>query len=136
MRETLTTITTQTLKMDSATINFILNSSKEGKHINLHDDSLRPIISYLKEDQKAIRLYGNNLILTEIGEEILRQNGWDNYLKNIDYKEEIKLRKTKVDLELAEKMLKEFKITKFFAWGGFIIGILLLLKEVYLLFKE
>ncbi|MCG2462050.1 hypothetical protein K8352_14920 [Flavobacteriaceae bacterium F89] len=44
---------------------------------------------------------------------------------------ELEYRKTKVDLDLAEKTLKEFPITKFLAWGGFIIAFLLLLKEIY-----
>lgn len=48
-------------------------------------------------------------------------------------KEEIESKKSKVDLELAEKMLKEFPKTKWFARIGAFIGIVLMLKELYIL---
>ena len=50
-------------------------------------------------------------------------------------REKLEVRKTEVDLDLAEKTLKEFPRTKFLAWSGFIIGVLLLLKELYIILK-
>lgn len=57
---------------------------------------------------------------------------YDNLLKN-SQKEEIDFEKSKVDLDLAKKMLKEFPKTKWFARIGFAIAILLALKELYIL---
>jgi hypothetical protein len=48
-------------------------------------------------------------------------------------KERLEFEKSKIDLELAEKMLKEFPKTKWFARIGFIIAIVLMLKELYIL---
>jgi hypothetical protein len=45
------------------------------------------------------------------------------------------LNKTNTDLELAEKTLKEFPKTKWFARIGFFIAIVLALKELYILLK-
>ena len=46
------------------------------------------------------------------------------------------LNKTNTDLELAEKTLKEFPKTKWFARIGFFIAIVLALKELYILIKK
>ena len=48
-------------------------------------------------------------------------------------RERIEFEKSKIDLELSKNMLKEFPKTKWFARIGFIIGLLLLLKELYVL---
>ena len=48
-------------------------------------------------------------------------------------KENIEFEKSKIDLELSKKMLEEFPKTKWFARIGFIIGIVLMLKELYIL---
>lgn len=45
-------------------------------------------------------------------------------------RENLELEKIKVDLALAQKTLKEFPRTKFLAWGGFIIGITLLVFRI------
>ena len=45
------------------------------------------------------------------------------------------LNKTNTDLELAEKTLKEFPKTKWFARIGLFIAIVLALKELYILIK-
>lgn len=50
-------------------------------------------------------------------------------------REKLEVRKTEVDLDLAEKTLKDLPRTKFLAWSGFIIAILLLLKELYTVIK-
>lgn len=54
---------------------------------------------------------------------------------SIEEKENIEFEKLKIDLDLAKKMLKEFPRTKFLSWAGFIIAILLLLKELYIILK-
>jgi hypothetical protein len=59
----------------------------------------------------------------------------EKYLKikeDIELKE-IESKKTKAELDLAEKTLNEFPKTKWFARIGFIIGIILMLKELYIL---
>lgn len=50
-------------------------------------------------------------------------------------KEIIEFEKSKVDLELAKKTLKEFPRTKWFARIGFVIAVVLALKELYMLLK-
>ncbi|MEI6865532.1 hypothetical protein [Flavicella sp.] len=51
-------------------------------------------------------------------------------------KEDLEFEKSKVDLELAKKMLEEFPKTKLFARIGLIIGIVLLLKELYMILDK
>ncbi len=74
------------------------------------------------------------------GIEIVKNGGWIEYLKREarkskfnSKKEKLEFDKSKVDLKLAKKMLEEFPKTKWFARIGFIIGIVLMLKELYIL---
>lgn len=46
------------------------------------------------------------------------------------------LEKSEVDFELAKRTLEEYPKTKWFARIGFIIAIILALKELYILFKQ
>lgn len=57
-----------------------------------------------------------------------------NNIKKREKEFEIEIKKT--DLKLAKETLKEFPKTKWFARIGFFIAILLMLKELYLLFKK
>jgi hypothetical protein len=77
---------------------------------------------------------------TGITETFIKQGGFtkseNEYLKQEKYekeKERIEFEKSKIDLELAKRMLEEFPKTKWFARIGFIIGIVLMLKELYIL---
>lgn len=56
-----------------------------------------------------------------------------NRVKKKSEKEQVEFEKSKVDLELAKKTLEEFPKTKWFARIGFIIGVVLMLKELYIL---
>lgn len=65
-----------------------------------------------------------------------KQGGFKKLYKDLKQKEKrdkLEFKKSKVDLKLSEETLKEFPRTKWFARIGFIIGILLLLKELYIL---
>lgn len=81
------------------------------------------------EDDKRYSTYS----ITKKGEKLLSQ-----ITKQIEYnaeKERIEFEKSKIDLELAQKMLKEFPKTKQFARIGLFIAIVLALKELYILLK-
>jgi hypothetical protein len=91
-----------------------------------------------------IRRNNELCIVEELGFEIYKDGGWNKYktekkLLEVDQnkqqkrKEELEIRKSNIDLELAERTLKEFPKTKWFARIGFIIGIVLILKELYIL---
>jgi hypothetical protein len=72
--------------------------------------------------------------ITEKGEKTLK-----NIIKELEYeaeKDRIEFEKSKIDLELARKMLKEFPKTKWFARIGLFIAIVLALKELYILLKK
>ncbi|WP_392348303.1 hypothetical protein [uncultured Polaribacter sp.] len=82
----------------------------------------------------------NRYALFEKGLEVLEVGGWKMYQqllkekKNREAEKEIiDFEKSKIDLVLAKKMLEEFPKTKWFARIGFIIGIVLMLKELYIL---
>jgi len=63
----------------------------------------------------------------------------ETYISEENYreqKERLELRKTQVDLDLAEKMLEEYPKTKWFARIGFFIGITLAIFEVIKWLKE
>lgn len=64
-----------------------------------------------------------------------KQGGFKSLYKDLKEqrkRDKLDFKKTKTDLKLAKKTLNEFPRTKFLAWGGFIIGVLLLLKELYI----
>ena len=78
--------------------------------------------------------HGNcTYLITEKGEKYLKQ-----ITENLDYeaeKERIEFEKSKTDLVLAQKMLKEFPKTKMFSRISLFIAIVLALKELYILIK-
>ncbi len=68
-----------------------------------------------------------------------RQGGFKkvfNDLKEKRKQERIELRKAKVDLELAEKMLKEYPKTKWIARISFLIGIIALIVSIIQLLSK
>jgi predicted transcriptional regulator len=82
------------------------------------------------EDEKRNCIYS----VTDKGKKFLTQMiEEDKYLAE---KEKIEFEKSKIDLVLAQKMLKEYPYTKFLAIIGAVIGILLGLKELGILIKK
>lgn len=86
--------------------------------------------SLIIEDDQRNCIYS----ITDKGEKFLTQIIEEH--KYIAEKERIEFEKSKIDLELAQKMLKEFPKTKWFARIGFFIAIVLALKELYILLKR
>jgi hypothetical protein len=85
--------------------------------------------SLIVEDDNRNSTYS----ITDKGQKILTQIiDEDKYLAE---KERIEFEKSKIDLELSQKMLKEFPKTKWFARIGLFIAIVLALKELYILLK-
>lgn len=94
---------------------------------NMHDRSLIKL-----EPLKEYRCD-----LEEFGFKVYNQGGWIKHLQNektksdfISEKELLDFEKSKVDLELAKKMLKEYPYTKWFARIGFVIALILMLLEM------
>jgi len=85
--------------------------------------------SLIVEDDNRDSIYS----ITEKGEEFLTQIIEEH--KYVAEKERIEFEKSKIDLELSKKMLKEFPKTKWFARIGLFIAIVLALKELYILLK-
>mgnify|MGYP005862073357 CR=1 FL=1 len=69
--------------MDSKKIDSILNLANKNNPINIEDNNLRPILGYLRDDVKAIMLYDGKVLLTEIGKDIIKKDGWDNYQNDL-----------------------------------------------------
>ena len=111
-----------------------LNNEQIGELI-LNIRSLNPKISEVYEGNIGIILTKNGLTksfldnggFTKMENDLI----WEN--NKIKEREEIEFKKSKIDLELSKKILEEFPRTKWFARIGFIISIILLLKEVLLL---
>lgn len=96
----------------------------------LKDIDLLEKNNLILEDNKKYLLYS----ITEKGERYLKQLDEDD--KYNAEKERIEFEKSKIDLVLAQKMLKEYPYTKWLAIIGAIIGILLGLKELSILIKK
>ncbi|KIA86397.1 hypothetical protein [Flavobacterium sp. AED] len=80
--------------------------------------------SLIVEDDNRDSIYS----ITDKGEEFLTQIiEEDKYLAE---KERIEFEKSKIDLDLAQKMLKEYPYTKWFARIGFVIAIVLAVLEI------
>ena len=116
--------------------------------VNLRDEDLYPKIDEYFDRSVFLKnidfLESNSLIteddnrdsifsITDKGEKFLAQIIEEQ--KYFDEKERIEFEKSKIDLELAQKMLKEFPKTKWFARIGLFIAIVLALKDLYILLK-
>lgn len=108
--------------------------------VNLRDQGIYPKIYEHFERKSFLRsisvLLANHLIvedesiylITEKGERYLEQ-----VIKELEYnseKERIEFEKSKIDLDLAQKMLKEYPYTKWFARISFLIAIVLAVLEI------
>lgn len=83
-----------------------------------------------------VELIGKNKYrLTQKGY-LANEIGFEKWLAENKRKQILEDEKIRVELDLAEKTLKEFPKTKWFARVGFIIGIILLIKEVIELIIE
>jgi hypothetical protein len=84
----------------------------------------------------------NRFRITKKGLDIFNMGGWIKHIEieknKADFlaeKEILDFEKSKVDLDLAKKMLKEFPKTRLFSRIGLFIAIVLALKELYILVK-
>ena len=88
-----------------------------------------------------IRLQSQLCIIEQKGRDVYKEGGWIKYLQNnkkrneelrekIKEKQDLELEKSKVDLELAKKILKEYPKTKWSARIGLIIAILLVIIDI------
>ncbi|GGG44718.1 hypothetical protein [Bizionia arctica] len=84
-----------------------------------------------------IKIERNRYVISELGMDIIDLGGWSKYQnflmqEKINEKDikQIEFEKSKVDLELAKKMLKEYPKTKLIARISIIIGICLAILEV------
>ncbi|MBW4971621.1 hypothetical protein KZY98_14240 [Croceibacter atlanticus] len=98
-------------------------------------------LNYMLLELKLItQIETNYLILTNKGFQIIISGGWIKHNSDIlenknksNKRDEFELKKLKLETKIAENVLKEFPKTKWFARIGFITGIVLLLKELYIL---
>ena len=116
-------------------VGLVLKSPPENKPRN--------VVKQFSSNRKNHIMNDSLIIETEHGNctYLITQKG-ENYLKQIteklDYeaeKERIEFEKSKTDLVLAQKMLKEFPKTKLFSRISLFIAIVLALKELYILIK-
>ena len=88
-----------------------------------------------------IRLQSQLCIIEQKGRDVYKEGGWIKYLQNnkkrneelrekIKEKEDLELEKSKVDLELAKKILKEYPKTKWYARIGLLLAILLAIIDI------
>ena len=82
------------------------------------------VISSLVSEYGLLKKNGVIYSLTKKGSEF-------KSFEDIENLENLEVEKLKTDLKLAQETLKEFPKTKFLSWAGFIIAVLLLLKELY-----
>ena len=80
--------------------------------------------SLIIEDDNRDSIYS----ITDKGEKFLIQIIEEH--KYIAEKERIEFEKSKIDLDLAQKMLKEYPYTKWFARIGFLIAVVLAVLEI------
>lgn len=129
-------------------IDFNLNLLKDGLDIRALE--FRNIDKKILDNEKSLALFktmiSESLIFTDQyhsiqlstrGYEILTNGGWLKYVENeksksdfLTKKEIVDFEKSKVDLELAKKILKEYPYTKWFARIGFAIALILAVLEL------
>ena len=133
--------------MNDSLVREYLNFFKN-ENVDLRNDKINEKIDFYFERTSFLNnitiLENNSLItetehgncvylITEKGKKFLKQ-----ITDKLDYeteKERIEFEKSKTDLMLAKKMLKEFPKTKLIARISIFIAVLLALKELYILVK-
>ena len=129
-------------------IDFNLNLLKDGLDIRALE--LRNTDKKILDDEKSLALFKrmnsesliftdqfNRIQLSTIGYEILTNGGWLKYAENeksksdfLAKKEALDFEKSKIDLDLAQKMLKEYPYTKWFARISIFIAVVLAILEL------
>ena len=129
-------------------IDFNLNLLKDGLDIRALE--LRNTDNKILNDEKSLALFktmiSESLIFTDQyhsiqlstnGYEILANGGWLRYVENeksksdfLAKKEALDFEKSKIDLDLAQKMLKEYPYTKWFARISIFIALVLAILEL------
>lgn len=129
-------------------IDFNLNLLKDGLDIRALE--LRNIDKKILDNEKSLALFktmiSESLIFTDQyhsiqlstrGYEILTNGGWLKYVENeksksdfLAKKEIVDFEKSKIDLDLAQKMLKEYPYTKWFARISIFIAVFLAILEI------
>ena len=129
-------------------IDFNLNLLKDGLDIRALE--LRNTDNKILNDEKSLALFktmiSESLIFTDQyhsiqlstnGYEILANGGWLRYVENeksksdfLAKKEALDFEKSKIDLDLAQKMLKEYPYTKWFARISIFIAVVLAILEL------
>ena len=120
------------------------NSETIAKEFNLIPEDAKFILNNVLEMGSVLQIltkekfgYGDfklNNINKVNTDRFIENGGFLKYFENLEkenYKKELEFEKTKIDLVLAKKMLKDYPKTKFIAFAGFVITIILLLKEFY-----
>ena len=109
--------------------------SLEGK--TLPNNDCISLYKILIEESLISESVNNDLFLTGRAEKIIADGGWLKHLNNeksksdfIFEKELLDFEKSKIDLELSKKVLKEYPYTKWFARIGFAIAIILAVLEI------
>ncbi|EMY3559879.1 hypothetical protein K5L04_06725 [Flavobacterium psychrophilum] len=133
--------------MENSLLKAYLNFFKS-ENVDLKNEEINKKIDFYFERNSFLKyitdLENNNLItetehgnctylITLKGEKVLKQV--TDTLNYETEKERIEFEKSKTDLILAKKMLKEFPKTKLFSRIGLFIAIVLALKELYILIK-
>lgn len=104
----------------------------KGKHV----DEIEFLLREIKQEKPELfierKVYGENFAVSPTGliQSFLEKGGFTEIEKEFKEKQLRELQKSKVDLELAEKMLSEYPKTKWFARIGFFIGVILALLEI------
>ena len=109
---------------------------------NYNDDQIISLLNQIQNRRPDILTFkqtnaGDLIQISGLTESFLNQGGFteielghsiEQFKKK--EREDIEFEKTKIDLELSKKMLKEYPKTKWFARVGAFIGIVLALKEL------
>jgi shikimate kinase len=83
-----------------------------------------------KELDLVIMVTGGSVALSDKGLRISENGGWIKHLESEKEKQDFEVKKSKIDFKLANETLKELPKTKLFAIVGFIIAVVLALKEI------
>lgn len=114
--------------------NFVLNDKINGYK---EHDTYKLSIRYLEIENVIINIENSTYELTDFGNSVIKNiDNWQNIIANENLRiNKLKL-KEEIDLELAQKMLKEYPWTKWFARIGAFIGIGLAILELLKLLKK
>jgi len=89
------------------------------------------ILEERMQKYKAVKPHGaHEWKLSDDGRQIQLKGGWLKHLALIEVRDDLELRKLRLEVEVNEKIVRDYPITKIISWVGFAMAVILAIVEI------